>query len=471
MAACFPGATRDVGRGRPVRGHVQGQARTDRHAVLRHRHVPRSATRPPTGRDRGQGQGQARQRHGRGDGHRALAEEGDDATAVEVTTDLSITGKPAQFGRGVMQDVSDKLLQQFVACLAGQGRQRRTRRTSRRRSRAAAAPAAEPARRAGHPPPASSPAPRAAPRPRRAAAPPPTPEQRRGLDLGATVLPGARQAYWRQALARRRRCSLVAAAADLRRRRHLVVTSGARSSAGHRADTAAQRGPSGATTMPDSSQTQCGSPPRSGSMCSACSASEVAGRAARPPVGAVEQGVLHVLGDQAGDERRALGPLLEPTSAAADSASSSIDTVPASASRGPAGRAARVPGPAAGSRVASPSDVTMSIVRKDESPGHVDAPLLEVVRAAPARRRGRPGGRCRPAARGRRPGRPAASSRGARAGLGAVPGDRPPGAGDAAPRRQRHHHRRWLARLVGLAEDYLAVGRRGASRSASSTPT
>ncbi|KRA38264.1 MULTISPECIES: SRPBCC family protein [unclassified Nocardioides] len=38
-------------------------------------------------------------------------------TTVEVVTDLAITGKPAQFGRGVMQDVSDKLLGQFVACL------------------------------------------------------------------------------------------------------------------------------------------------------------------------------------------------------------------------------------------------------------------------------------------------------------------------------------------------------------------
>ena len=40
-----------------------------------------------------------------------------DRTEVEVVTDLSITGKPAQFGRGVMQDVSDKLLGQFVDCL------------------------------------------------------------------------------------------------------------------------------------------------------------------------------------------------------------------------------------------------------------------------------------------------------------------------------------------------------------------
>ena len=38
-------------------------------------------------------------------------------TAVAVVTDLQITGKPAQFGRGVIQDVSDKLLQQFVSCL------------------------------------------------------------------------------------------------------------------------------------------------------------------------------------------------------------------------------------------------------------------------------------------------------------------------------------------------------------------
>lgn len=38
-------------------------------------------------------------------------------TEVQVRTDLSITGKPAQFGRGVMQDVSDKLLDRFVDCL------------------------------------------------------------------------------------------------------------------------------------------------------------------------------------------------------------------------------------------------------------------------------------------------------------------------------------------------------------------
>ena len=46
-----------------------------------------------------------------------LVSAGDDATDVTVKTDLNITGKPAQFGRGVMQDVSDKLLGQFASCL------------------------------------------------------------------------------------------------------------------------------------------------------------------------------------------------------------------------------------------------------------------------------------------------------------------------------------------------------------------
>jgi carbon monoxide dehydrogenase subunit G len=44
-----------------------------------------------------------------------------DATGTEVgiDTDLHVTGKVAQFGRGVMADVSSKLLAQFVECLHG----------------------------------------------------------------------------------------------------------------------------------------------------------------------------------------------------------------------------------------------------------------------------------------------------------------------------------------------------------------
>jgi carbon monoxide dehydrogenase subunit G len=41
------------------------------------------------------------------------------STKVDVTTDLTITGKVAQFGRGAMADISDKLLGQFVENLNG----------------------------------------------------------------------------------------------------------------------------------------------------------------------------------------------------------------------------------------------------------------------------------------------------------------------------------------------------------------
>ena len=43
----------------------------------------------------------------------------DHSTKVEVTTDLKISGKVAQFGRGVLGDVSAKLMGQFVENLEG----------------------------------------------------------------------------------------------------------------------------------------------------------------------------------------------------------------------------------------------------------------------------------------------------------------------------------------------------------------
>jgi carbon monoxide dehydrogenase subunit G len=48
-----------------------------------------------------------------------LAAEGT-STRVDVVTDLNITGRPAQFGRGVMTDVGNKLLGQFADKLAAQ---------------------------------------------------------------------------------------------------------------------------------------------------------------------------------------------------------------------------------------------------------------------------------------------------------------------------------------------------------------
>ncbi len=102
----------------------------------------------------------------------------DGGTLVEVLTDLSVTGKPAQFGRGVMQDVSDKLLGQFVTCLE-------------QRFEASSAPDAT-----GHeataPEVASSPAPAPAPEPRPADD---------AINLGATVFPVLLRNYWKPLLA------------------------------------------------------------------------------------------------------------------------------------------------------------------------------------------------------------------------------------------------------------------------------
>jgi uncharacterized protein len=117
-----------------------------------------------------------------------------EGTRVDVTTDLSVTGKPAQFGRGVMQDVSDKLLQQFVACIEGQFAE----------PEPGLGPVVEPEAVAG---PGSSAAPAeatattpvapAAPRPTVRPAPRlvPAPPVDDSIDLGATVLPVLLKTY------------------------------------------------------------------------------------------------------------------------------------------------------------------------------------------------------------------------------------------------------------------------------------
>ncbi|MBB6628659.1 SRPBCC family protein [Nocardioides sp. KIGAM211] len=138
-----------------------------------------------------------------------MAEAAGDATDVVVVTDLNITGKPAQFGRGVMQDVSDKLLGQFVACLETR----------------LAGGAPEPSGGSGTPPTSASPvadagtpeaaaaaeapAPAAPPAPAAAAAPPlrpvtSAPQHAReddALNLGATVVPILLKTYAKPAAA------------------------------------------------------------------------------------------------------------------------------------------------------------------------------------------------------------------------------------------------------------------------------
>ena len=118
------------------------------------------------------------------------------STDVSVQTDLAITGKPAQFGRGVMQDVSDKLLGQFVACLE-------QRLTAPEPAPAEPGSPAPPSG-AGDPAPGGDPlaaAAAAAPPPKPAAPRPPPPQSTEALDLGSAVLPVLLKSYWKQALA------------------------------------------------------------------------------------------------------------------------------------------------------------------------------------------------------------------------------------------------------------------------------
>ncbi|GLZ41518.1 SRPBCC family protein [Actinokineospora sp. NBRC 105648] len=47
-----------------------------------------------------------------------LTPDGPGSTAGQVSTDLAITGKPAQFGRGLISEVGGKILTVFATCLA-----------------------------------------------------------------------------------------------------------------------------------------------------------------------------------------------------------------------------------------------------------------------------------------------------------------------------------------------------------------
>lgn len=116
-------------------------------------------------------------------------------TDVRVVTELNITGKPAQFGRGVMQDVSDKLLGQFTECLA--------RKLS---ALSVGSPPASPTQdsAAGDAPPQAPAVERATPPAAPSSSPTttdPTSAADAGggdsLDLGATVLPVLAKSYWK----------------------------------------------------------------------------------------------------------------------------------------------------------------------------------------------------------------------------------------------------------------------------------
>ena len=117
VAPCMPGATVTKVEGRDVEGLVKVKVGpitvtyTGTATFLETDEAARRAVIEARGREtRGSGTASARVT--------ALLHDEGDRTRVTVSTDLSVTGKPAQFGRGVMGEVGAKLLGQFAECLS-----------------------------------------------------------------------------------------------------------------------------------------------------------------------------------------------------------------------------------------------------------------------------------------------------------------------------------------------------------------
>ncbi|MFG2965073.1 MULTISPECIES: SRPBCC family protein [unclassified Streptomyces] len=117
VAPCLPGAVVEDYDGKTVTGSVKvkvgpvtvayrGTAVFEEQDASAHRMVLLAAGRET----RGQGTARATVT--------AALTERDGATAVSVRTDLTVTGRPAQFGRGVLAEVGDRLVGQFAVCLA-----------------------------------------------------------------------------------------------------------------------------------------------------------------------------------------------------------------------------------------------------------------------------------------------------------------------------------------------------------------
>ena len=117
IAPCLPGAAiqEEKGEGEydgtmkvkigPITANYKGTVKFEEVDEENHRAVLQA-----TGRDaRGQGTASATITS-------TLQEEGD-STKVSVETDMKLTGRAAQFGRGIAQDVATKMLSQFASCL------------------------------------------------------------------------------------------------------------------------------------------------------------------------------------------------------------------------------------------------------------------------------------------------------------------------------------------------------------------
>lgn len=119
VAPCFPGATLESVDGDTYSGRVKVKVGpmsltyTGEATVTEVDHDAHTARIEAAGREkRGAGTATA--------DVRAELREQDGATVVVVTTDLDVTGRPAQFGRGVMADVGAKIIDRFADNLHAQ---------------------------------------------------------------------------------------------------------------------------------------------------------------------------------------------------------------------------------------------------------------------------------------------------------------------------------------------------------------
>ena len=118
IAPCFPGATITTVSGNEFEGSIKVKLGP---VALVYSGSGRFVERDPDARRVViEAQGQDRRGNGTATARvTALFAADGGATDVEVLTDLAITGKPAQFGPGVISDVNDKLLDQFASCVSG----------------------------------------------------------------------------------------------------------------------------------------------------------------------------------------------------------------------------------------------------------------------------------------------------------------------------------------------------------------
>jgi uncharacterized protein len=119
VAACMPGATFDGYESDAYKGRVKVKLGP---ITVTYNGVARFVERDQAG---GRAVVEATGKEARGPGTAsatiaALLIDDNGQTLVRLSTELAVVGKPAQFGRDVMVEVSDKLLAQFAGCLAAQ---------------------------------------------------------------------------------------------------------------------------------------------------------------------------------------------------------------------------------------------------------------------------------------------------------------------------------------------------------------